>query len=214
VPRCVRRARARGVARPNAVYVCVCVSQDYHWWWRAFLTSGCSALYMLLYGIIYYYTRSDFADTVSTVLYFGWTAVMALLMFVVTGACPPPPLRRPRSLTWCALCVCVCVYVCARLCACMWPQALWASWLACGSCARFTRSSRSTKPSRTRAPSVSSGGGGGGYCSSPAPSPRICNHASDWLPRVGPPVHGETVDRPTPVRLPLPRYGRRRHHRP
>ena len=60
-------------------------SQDYHWWWRAFLTSGCSAFYMLIYGVIYYYTRSDFADAVSTVLYFGWTLVMALLMFVVTG---------------------------------------------------------------------------------------------------------------------------------
>jgi len=112
-------------------------AEDYHWWWRAFLTSGCSALYMLLYGIIYYYTRSEFADPVSGTLYFGWTIVMALLMFVVTGTCAVARgldrgavLCRPRTDAppWRAPCWGMRAGV----------QARWASWLACGSSARST----------------------------------------------------------------------------
>jgi len=111
-------------------------AEDYHWWWRAFLTSGCSAVYMLLYGIIYYYTRSEFADPVSGTLYFGWTIVMALLMFVVTGTYA---VARCRAL----------VGSCADLglthhpCGCYAGiragiQARWASWLVYGSFARST----------------------------------------------------------------------------
>ena len=29
-------------------------SEDYHWWWRAFLTSGSTALYVFLYSAIYF----------------------------------------------------------------------------------------------------------------------------------------------------------------
>ncbi|KAJ3285291.1 hypothetical protein HK104_009567 [Borealophlyctis nickersoniae] len=59
--------------------------EDYHWWWRAFLTSGASAFYVFLYGAWYYYTRLTLDDAASTVLYFGWTFVMSLLFFVLTG---------------------------------------------------------------------------------------------------------------------------------
>ena len=30
-------------------YFALC-SEDYHWWWRAFNTSGCSALYLFAYS--------------------------------------------------------------------------------------------------------------------------------------------------------------------
>merc|ERR1719424_2152613 len=29
-------------------------SEDYHWWWRSFFTSGSSALYMFLYSAFYF----------------------------------------------------------------------------------------------------------------------------------------------------------------
>ena len=29
-------------------------SEDYNWWWRAFLTSGSSALYLFAYAIVYF----------------------------------------------------------------------------------------------------------------------------------------------------------------
>ncbi|KAI8846086.1 Endomembrane protein 70-domain-containing protein [Chytridium lagenaria] len=57
----------------------------FHLWWRSFLTSGASALYVFLYGIIYYATRLEIHSAASTVLYFGWTFVMSLVFFVLTG---------------------------------------------------------------------------------------------------------------------------------
>jgi transmembrane 9 superfamily protein 2/4 len=32
-------------------------SEDYHWWWRAYLTSGASAFYFVLYSIFYFFTK-------------------------------------------------------------------------------------------------------------------------------------------------------------
>ncbi len=32
-------------------------AEDYNWWWRSFLTSGSSALYMFGYGILYFVTK-------------------------------------------------------------------------------------------------------------------------------------------------------------
>ncbi|KAI8822525.1 uncharacterized protein EV422DRAFT_613751 [Fimicolochytrium jonesii] len=60
-------------------------SEDYRWWWRAFLTSGASALYVFLYGLLYYYTRLTIADVPSTILYFGYTSIMSILFFLLTG---------------------------------------------------------------------------------------------------------------------------------
>ena len=45
-------------------------SEDYHWWWRAFFTSGSSALYMFLYSAFYFVTKLDISKTVPTVMYF------------------------------------------------------------------------------------------------------------------------------------------------
>jgi len=61
-------------------------SEDYHWWWRAFLTSGASALYMFLYSIFYFFSKLQITRMASIVLYFGYTAIMTLGFFVLTGA--------------------------------------------------------------------------------------------------------------------------------
>jgi transmembrane 9 superfamily protein 2/4 len=37
-------------------------SEDYHWWWRSFLTSGSSAFYLFLYAILYYVTKLDITN--------------------------------------------------------------------------------------------------------------------------------------------------------
>jgi transmembrane 9 superfamily protein 2/4 len=34
-------------------------SEDYHWWWRAYLTSGSSTLYLFLYAIFYFFTKLE-----------------------------------------------------------------------------------------------------------------------------------------------------------
>ncbi|CAB4487022.1 Nonaspanin TM9SF [Rhizophagus irregularis] len=60
-------------------------AEDYHWSWRAFLTSGASGLYIFIYSIMYFATRLQITSLTSTVIYFGWSGVMSLMFFVLTG---------------------------------------------------------------------------------------------------------------------------------
>nr|XP_037284926.1 transmembrane 9 superfamily member 2-like [Rhipicephalus microplus] len=59
-------------------------SEDYHWWWRSFLTSGSSALYLFLY-CIHYFMRLSISGATSTFLYFGYTFIIVFLFFLLTG---------------------------------------------------------------------------------------------------------------------------------
>ncbi|KAG0354652.1 transmembrane 9 super member 2 [Podila minutissima] len=61
-------------------------AEDYHWWWRAFFTSGASALYIFGYSIMYYFSTLQIKSFTSMVLYFGWTAIMSMMFFVLSGA--------------------------------------------------------------------------------------------------------------------------------
>ncbi|KAK5797279.1 hypothetical protein F5H01DRAFT_359015 [Linnemannia elongata] len=61
-------------------------AEDYHWWWRAFFTSGASAVYIFLYSVMYYFTTLQIKSFTSVVLYFGWTAIMSVMFFVLSGA--------------------------------------------------------------------------------------------------------------------------------
>merc|ERR1711991_605488 len=61
------------------------ISEDYRWWWRSFLTSGSSALYMFLYSIVYFVTRLHITRAVSVVLYLGYSFLISLLFFFMTG---------------------------------------------------------------------------------------------------------------------------------
>eukprot|EP01018_Ginkgo_biloba_P021539 Gb_26109 [translate_table: standard] len=60
-------------------------SEDYHWWWRAYLTSGSSALYLFLYAIFYYFTKLEITKLVSGILYFGYMMIISYAFFVLTG---------------------------------------------------------------------------------------------------------------------------------
>lgn len=61
-------------------------SEDYHWWWRAYLTSGASAFYMFLYSVFYFFTKLQITKFISGMLFFGYTAIMAIELFLLTGA--------------------------------------------------------------------------------------------------------------------------------
>ncbi|KAF9199110.1 hypothetical protein BGZ49_010815 [Haplosporangium sp. Z 27] len=61
-------------------------AEDYHWWWRAFFTSGASAFYIFGYSVMYYFSTLQIGSFTSMVLYFGWTAIMSLMFFVLSGA--------------------------------------------------------------------------------------------------------------------------------
>ena len=64
---------------------CSVVLQDYRWWWRSFLTGGCTALYFFLYCAHFFYTKLTISGTASTFLYFGYTLIMVLIVFLFTG---------------------------------------------------------------------------------------------------------------------------------
>jgi len=62
-------------------------SEDYHWWWRAYLTSGASALYLFLYAGYYLLTRIRIAKATvaSASIFFGYIAILSYGFFVLTG---------------------------------------------------------------------------------------------------------------------------------
>lgn len=60
-------------------------AEDYHWWWRSFLTSGFTALYLAIYCIHYFFTKLDIEGAASTFLYFGYTSIMVFCFFLLTG---------------------------------------------------------------------------------------------------------------------------------
>ncbi|KAH1221766.1 Transmembrane 9 superfamily member 8 [Glycine max] len=59
-------------------------SEDYRWWWGSYLTSGSSALYLLLYAA-FYFTRFEITKPVSGVLFFGYMLLLSYGFFVVPG---------------------------------------------------------------------------------------------------------------------------------
>lgn len=60
-------------------------SEDYHWWWRSYLTSGCSALYLFLYSMYYFYTKLDIDKLVPAMMYFGYMTMVSVSFFALTG---------------------------------------------------------------------------------------------------------------------------------
>ncbi|KAK4747074.1 hypothetical protein SAY87_026111 [Trapa incisa] len=60
-------------------------SEDYLWWWRSYLTSGSSALYLFLYATFYFFTKLNITKFVSGILYFGYMLIVSYAFFVVTG---------------------------------------------------------------------------------------------------------------------------------
>jgi len=62
------------------------VNEDYHWWWRSFLSAGSSALFLFLYSIHYFYTNLEISSGVSTLMYFVNMGVASLTFFLITGS--------------------------------------------------------------------------------------------------------------------------------
>jgi len=60
-------------------------NEDYHWWWKAYLTPATSGIYLLLYATYYFYTKLQVTRVVSVVLYFGYSFIMGFGLFVLTG---------------------------------------------------------------------------------------------------------------------------------
>lgn len=66
------------------VYFQLC-GEDYHWWWRSFVTSGGSALYILAYSLFYFITKLEITEFIPTLLYIGYTGLMVVTFWLLTG---------------------------------------------------------------------------------------------------------------------------------
>ncbi|CAH0556998.1 unnamed protein product [Brassicogethes aeneus] len=60
-------------------------AEDYHWWWRSYLTSGFTSVYLFMYCCHYFYTKLQIEDAASAFLYFGYTLIMVFLFNLLTG---------------------------------------------------------------------------------------------------------------------------------
>ena len=55
------------------------------WHWRAFLTGGGSAFWLLAYGLFYWASRLSLDSFSGVVLYLGYLFLLVVLDFLVTG---------------------------------------------------------------------------------------------------------------------------------
>uniref|UniRef100_A0A0N4ZZ31 Transmembrane 9 superfamily member n=1 Tax=Parastrongyloides trichosuri TaxID=131310 RepID=A0A0N4ZZ31_PARTI len=60
-------------------------AEDYRWWWRSFMTSGFTAVYLFLYCIYYFNSKLVITGTISTILYFSYTAIFVFMFFLMAG---------------------------------------------------------------------------------------------------------------------------------
>lgn len=62
------------------------VAENYHWWWRAFLSSGSSGLYVFIYSVYYFLTKMDVDKVVPTLFYFGYMSLFSVIFTLMTGS--------------------------------------------------------------------------------------------------------------------------------
>merc|ERR1712179_608358 len=66
------------------VYFQLC-GEDYRWWWRSFVVSGGSAVYVAAYSVFYFVTKLEIDEFVPTLLYFSYTVIMVVTFWLLTG---------------------------------------------------------------------------------------------------------------------------------
>merc|ERR1712004_654624 len=66
------------------VYFQLC-GEDYRWWWRSFVVSGGSAVYVAAYSVFYFVTKLEIDEFVPTLLYFSYTVIMVATFWLLTG---------------------------------------------------------------------------------------------------------------------------------
>jgi transmembrane 9 superfamily member 2/4 len=66
------------------VYFLLC-GENYHWQWRSFLCAGATGVYVLLYSLLHWVRYLALSSFTGTVLYMGYSLLIAALVFVMTG---------------------------------------------------------------------------------------------------------------------------------
>lgn len=67
-------------------YLTLC-KEDYHWWWRSFVASGSSALYVFAYALYFLWSqpKSEAMPFLSSMLYLGYASLASLGFGLITG---------------------------------------------------------------------------------------------------------------------------------
>ena len=60
-------------------------NEDHRWWWRSYMTSGSSALYLFLYTTFYFFTKLQITKALPCMLYFGYMFILSYAFFVLIG---------------------------------------------------------------------------------------------------------------------------------
>jgi transmembrane 9 superfamily protein 2/4 len=61
-------------------------AEDYHWWWRSFLTTGSTAFYLFLYSMYYMHTQLKLEGFANHMLFYGYMLIIVMLFFLFTGS--------------------------------------------------------------------------------------------------------------------------------
>ncbi|CAK3901506.1 Transmembrane 9 superfamily member 9 [Lecanosticta acicola] len=67
------------------IYFLLC-AENYHWQWRAFASSGASALYVFAYSFLYWARMLSFSSFTGGLLYMGYSVLLSLLWFLLSGS--------------------------------------------------------------------------------------------------------------------------------
>ncbi|KAJ7647298.1 Nonaspanin TM9SF [Roridomyces roridus] len=65
-------------------YFILC-AEEYRWHWRAFLTGGGSAFWLLAYGLFFWVSRLQLDSLSSAILYLGYLLLLVIFDFLITG---------------------------------------------------------------------------------------------------------------------------------
>ena len=61
-------------------------NEDYHWWWRSYLSAASSGGYLFLYAVWYFWAKLHISGPVGAVLYFAYMSMVALTFSLLTGS--------------------------------------------------------------------------------------------------------------------------------
>jgi len=67
-----------------STYFCL-NAENYHWQWNAFFSGASTSIYVFLYGVYYFYFKTNMWGFLQTSFYFGYTALISLSLGCLCG---------------------------------------------------------------------------------------------------------------------------------
>mmetsp|Transcript_4524 Transcript_4524/g.6664 ORF Transcript_4524/g.6664 Transcript_4524/m.6664 type:complete len:128 (+) Transcript_4524:1256-1639(+) len=61
------------------------VHRNPHWWWRAFITCGSSALYFIVYFVYFYFNILNIDNAGFALVFFQYMSMATFVFFLLTG---------------------------------------------------------------------------------------------------------------------------------